>query len=138
MKFQYKKVAEGIWRPIITVRLANGNESFQCEALVDSGADLSLFPAVYGEGLGIDVSAGKKESIGGINTGGGVLYEHNITISVGGHEHDVIVGFMPDMSTQNHGILGQLGLFDLYQVTFSYLKGEIQLREYNDKVKRSW
>ena len=88
--------------------------------------------------MGIDVSGGKKESIGGINTGGGVLYKHGITISVGGNEHDVIVGFMPDMNTQNHGILGQLGLFDLYQVTFSYLKGEIQLSEYSDKVKRSW
>lgn len=98
-------------------------------------AKRSLFPAAFGEALGLDVESGTEQTIGGINASGGALYLHDVTLTVRGNDHTAQVGFMPEMSTQNFGILGKKGFFDVYQVKFSYLKGELELKEYSDKEK---
>jgi hypothetical protein len=45
----------------------------------------------------------------------------------------VKVGFMPSLSKNGHGLLGQYGFFDLYSIKFDLLKGEIELKE-NDPL----
>lgn len=60
MKFKYKKLAPGLIRPIIPITLHYHNQSVTYEALVDSGADMSMFPAQIGELLGIDIKSGQK------------------------------------------------------------------------------
>jgi hypothetical protein len=37
------------------------------------------------------------------------MYFHNVEISVGGNVHPIRAAFMPDLSTNGHGLLGQNG-----------------------------
>lgn len=66
MKFRYKKYGPGIVRPVIPVDLSFGERAVSYEALIDSGADLCIFPAEIGELLGIQVERGRSETVAGI------------------------------------------------------------------------
>lgn len=136
MKFSYKKLSSGISRPIIPIELKHRNESIRYEVRVDFGADLCIFDAEIGKALGLDVESGKENTVSGVTAGQAKYYIHNVTLFVGGRMHKIAAGFMPGLNTNGHGILGQKGFFDLYQVKFSYLKGEVELSEYSDKVKK--
>ena len=76
MKFGYKKVpappSEAFpkraysYYPLIPIGIEYKGNTTGYEALVDSGADWNVFPAVLGEVIGIDVPTGKKQEFGGI------------------------------------------------------------------------
>ncbi|MBI5400829.1 MAG: hypothetical protein HZB12_01805 [Candidatus Yonathbacteria bacterium] len=54
MKFRYAKYGQTL-RPVIPVKLRNGDNEIGYEVLVDSGADMCLFDAEIGEAIGIDI-----------------------------------------------------------------------------------
>ena len=138
MKFRYKKFllpersalfGSSLLKPILPVEIAYGAASVRYEALVDSGADFSIFDAEIGEYLGLDVRAGTPLAFGGIQErGGATAYIHEVRLRIGGHAHTVPVGFSPDIATQGFGVLGQKGFFDLFVVKFDLQKEEIELK----------
>ncbi len=132
MKFNYKKLASGILRPIIPIEVGYKDERTKYFALIDSGADISLFDAEVGESIGIDITSGEKSLIGGITEGESQpYYIHSVKITIGGWEYKTKVGFMPTLSKLGHGLLGQRGFFDLFKgVKFEFdgTRGEIELR----------
>jgi Aspartyl protease len=132
MKFRYKEITPDIKRPIIPIVLEHNGRSLALSALIDSGADISVFPAEVCEALGIDVGRGHEGILGGVVAGKTEkYYVHHLTLSVGGrHTDNVPVAFMPNLSRLGHGLLGQKGFFDLYTVKFDLLKGEIELKEH--------
>jgi Aspartyl protease len=132
MKFRYKEITADIKRPIIPIVLEHNGRSLALSALIDSGADLSVFPAEVCEALGIDIAKGEKGALGGVVAGKiEPYYIHRLTLSVGGKPFDnVPVAFMPNLSRLGHGLLGQKGFFDLYSIKFDLPRGEIELKEH--------
>lgn len=105
-------------------------KELQYAALIDSGADFSIFHAEIGEYLGIDIRSGAKEMFGGIqDRGGAEAFLHRITLVVGGWKYDTTIGFSYDIAPRGFGILGQKGFFDVFIVKFDLLKEEIELKE---------
>ncbi len=131
MKFRYKKLSTGHVRPIIPVTIKTKSNEVDFFALVDSGSDTCLFPGELGEFLGIDVEAGTLEQVGGVIEGQRrSCYIHRVTICVGGWEYKVKVRFMPDLSRNGYGILGQHGFFDQFtHVKFQKPKDVVEIKQ---------
>lgn len=127
MKFRYKRITPTLIRPIIPVVLIYNGKSIAYEALVDSGADMCVFPAQIGELVGIDIKDGQRGSLGGVIGKSGELYYHDIILSIGGNETRLRAGFTYEKKF-DHGFLGQSGIFSIYVVQFYYRKGVIELR----------
>ena len=139
MKFDYFKFilpqksdffGSSVLKPVIPIRIAFGEHSFQYEALIDSGADFSIFHEEIGEALGIDIASGWRLDFGGVQkTNAATAYLHEITLVIGGWPHKTVAGFSNDISEKSYGILGQKGFFDIFSVKFDYQKEEIELKQ---------
>ncbi len=124
MKFQYAKIPtsdprrQWISRPMLPIVVIHGARSTAVSALIDSGADRSLFHVSIGDEIEIPREAGEEEVFGGIE-GGVVRAElHRVKIEIVGMEGAVefVAGFTgaPGVSA----ILGQDGFFDQYRIKF--------------------
>ena len=137
MKFDYSKIllpeksdffGSAILKPIIPIRIAFGDRALQYNALMDSGADFSIFHTEIGEVLGMDIERGNKLPFGGVQKAGtAAAYLHTITIGIGGWNYQTTVGFSYDIADDSYGILGQRGFFDIFSVKFEYQKERIEL-----------
>lgn len=128
MKFKYKQLAPGLFRPIIPVTLHYQGHTITYEALVDSGADMCMFPAQIGELIGIDIQNGRKGTLGGVVGKTVDAYYHDIDLEIGGNITHVTAGFTEE-SKFDHGFLGQRGIFNSYTIHFFYRKGTLELRQ---------
>ncbi|MEK7592429.1 MAG: hypothetical protein AAB508_03475 [Patescibacteria group bacterium] len=132
MQFKYKRIAPGVIRPIISVTLKyKQNRPINYEALVDSGADMCVFPAQIGELLGINIKNGTSGSLSGVIGKSGKIYYHDIIVDIGGNSTQVNAGFSYSHKIQC-GFLGQKGIFNIYIVQFQYRKEFVELRPYQN------
>lgn len=116
MKFAYKNLYPGQVRPIIPISIYTPDNEVGYFAMVDSGADINLFPAELGEFLGLDIESGTEKTVAGIVQGESrPYYLHAIEIEVGDHRFTTQAGFMPDLSKNGYGLLGQHGFFDQFE-----------------------
>ena len=139
MKFRYIKFplsvrsplfGQSILKPIIPVEVSYKNKKLHYNVLIDSGADFCIFDGEVGEEIGIDVRSGNCEIFGGIQERGGAeAFLHTVTINVGGHDYETIVGFSYDIAKHGFGILGQKGFFDMFSIKFDFTKEDIELKE---------
>ena len=117
MEFRYHKLlldypspffGHSILKPIIPIRIAVGGDEVEYAALIDSGADFSIFDAEIGEYLRLDVKNGTRIEFGGIQEKGGAeAFLHQVTLNVGGRNYKTMAGFSYDIARQGFGILGQ-------------------------------
>jgi hypothetical protein len=135
MKFEFLEIPSrdpnkpSARRPYIPIRILHGNNFQDLICLVDSGADLCLFPAKIGEILGIEVESGRKERIGGIAETPIVAYVHSVRLIVRGLSGvDVEAGFTESRGIRT-GILGQRGFFDKYRITFQRSRNWVDIAE---------
>jgi len=129
MKFKYKKYAPGVLRPVIPIEILHKDVAVPYEVLVDSGADICIFDAQIAEILGIDLKNGKEQKVSGLTGISEAYYLHPVTISVGGWEYRVEVGFLPNTGKFGYGVVGQKGFFDIFIVKFDLIKEEIELKQ---------
>ena len=61
--YEYSALAGATPRPLVEVRLWHGSHSVRLIALVDSGADCSLFDASYADILGLDRGHARTEPV---------------------------------------------------------------------------
>ncbi|MBI4356177.1 MAG: hypothetical protein HY597_07005 [Candidatus Omnitrophica bacterium] len=99
-------------------------------SLIDSGADHCVFPARFGEAVGISVRRGEAYSAIGI--GEDVAYFHRITVYVqlaGKVYHfTCTVGFMAALDRTDTGLLGRHGFFELFDaITFKHRARLVEL-----------
>lgn len=129
MKFLYLKYETRILRPVITVKLSRDSHVIAAEALIDSGADISLFDAEIAEALGLKLFDGRRDEIQGLSHGSGLFYYvHDITLTVGDLVMTVPVGFMPNMPDFGYGLLGQRGFFERCLVSFDRWNETIEIK----------
>ncbi|MEK7521713.1 MAG: hypothetical protein AAB599_02860 [Patescibacteria group bacterium] len=116
-------------RPFIPVCISIENritEPFR--ALVDSGADVNLFPAVIGLMAGIDVRRGEARKVMGI---GGVeldTFYWKINLAIISRRPEIFETGANFCFEQIFPVLGRKGFFDLYKkVGFSEKRGVVEL-----------
>jgi len=130
LTFDYKKIPNGLIRPIIRaeISLARGQDGVPCEVLVDSGADHNIFKAEIGELLGLDVKSGDLYEFQGINGKKSKGYIHRVWICVKGTWFQDISVFSDEVPKGTHQVVGQVGFFNHFKVNFDYRKKAIILR----------
>ena len=137
LKFPYKKFQadpieshpdrKRLLRPVIPVRIINGDKTQRYECLIDSGADYCIFHAGIGEIIELDIKSGpilKFSGTGGIKQN---AYFHDIHIEVGGWKYSCYAGFSYDIENLPFGILGQEDFFNLFVVILDKEKERIEL-----------
>ncbi len=114
-------------RPVILITLEYQGQKRNYRALIDSGADFTIFHSLIGELLGIDIESGKEAYFGGVGGSGMRAYFHTITAQVGEHSYRLYCGFSQDIPADGYGILGQVGFFDQFKVTLDHQQEEIEV-----------
>lgn len=126
LKLPYLK-REGKSYPIIPVLLINKDKFILTEALLDSGANTSVFHAEIAEQLGIEFKAGKKIYLGGI--GGRILaYLHPVSIKINEIRFVCKIAFTEEMPVSLN-ILGRENFFEKFLISFDEIKKEITLQK---------
>ena len=110
-------------RPALTTFIEYQGKSPQQTffSIIDSGADNCIFPAKFGQLVGINITSGPTEGSRGI--GSGTTYYHNVRVwvMVGGkfYHFNCYAGFMVELDQTGVGFLGRRGFFNLFQsITF--------------------
>jgi len=137
VKFRYRKVPDNtnpksswISRPYVDVRLYHGNKYDHVRALIDTGADNSLFHSSIAKNLGIDLKAGRFQEFAGIAAGSTIdVCFHPIQLQIQGFSNgiDYEAGFTE--SDWVGALLGQSGFFDHYLITFQRYKGRFEIKD---------
>lgn len=103
-----------VYRPKIPIRLSFGHTvaRFLIDCLVDSGSDINLFPAGWGEAIGINIKKGKLHPIYGI---GGIQidsYIHKVKLYIGTRSFSTNANFSYEQTTP---LLGRDGFFNHFK-----------------------
>lgn len=130
MKFKFKKYGTNIYRPVISIRLENKNQSYKHEVLIDSGSDLCLFNADMAELLEVDLAESEQKYLGTV-AGSSPFYMHDVTIRLGDASRKIKAGFIHGMPN-SYGIVGIQGFFDQFAISFDLEKDEIVLEQKNN------
>lgn len=133
MKFPYLKLPSRDpklkWtaRPYIPIRLSGPKGGKEVYALIDSGADRSLFNIQLAEVLGLDLEKAPEEIFSGIEGGSlkAKLYKVKIQIVGMSEEIEILAGFIDSSGVV--AILGQDGFFDEFKIKFEKDHGVVEI-----------
>ena len=102
--------------PIVPLVIEHGQFSLRTEALVDSGATVSVFKDSIADYLGIRIDNGERISLQGI--GGRIIgYVHEVRIIIGDISFRASVVFSEEF-TVSMNILGRKNFFQQFIVSF--------------------
>lgn len=113
--------------PAVPIRLGHKHsiDKLPTLCLVDSGSDYNLFPADWGEALGMKVKQGIIIPILGIGEHGIITYRHRVKMYIGKFTFDVDVYFSYEQTVP---LLGRYGFFNYFKrVIFNDEKRQLEL-----------
>lgn len=103
--------------PIVDLEIEDTRGAFTPFSLcVDSGAVVSLLPATATQYLGLDPEAGRPIELGGVGRFAVRARLHELTFRIG--EASTTAPFAIAASENVPGLLGRLGIFDRFEITF--------------------
>lgn len=112
--------------PIIPIVLHQGEGVLKTEALVDFGANISVFSSDIADYLGIVLTSGKKIYLQGI--GGRIVgYIHKVQLSVGNNTFICPIVFSAELVT-SFNIIGREGFFTKFVIVFNETKNKLLLK----------
>lgn len=120
-EFDYVRIGNKFF-PIIPFLVKADKEFVPVNALVDSGATISLFNADVGRALKLDIEKGEKFYPTGIS-GKILTYLHEVIIKIGDFEIKTKVAFTDELAVKIN-LLGREDIFESFSVLF------------NDKLKK--
>lgn len=126
MTYPYQKITPTISRPLIQVVLKSQDKFVIYPVLIDSGADYCIFSIELVAVLGIKLSQ-KYISFRGIGNDKVVGFWGGIEIVIG-KAHYRTKAIFAEISQFGHGILGQQGFFDHFDVNLSYKNQTIEIK----------
>lgn len=132
IKHSFKYIKRGrVKKPLIPIQLRLNGKVVSSLALIDSGADFNIFHSDLAPILGIDLSKLKTTQFGGIKKGvpDSTAYIAALEVGVNGDFFDCPVLFSADISPNGYGVVGQLGFFDHFRITFDYDTDHIYLKK---------
>jgi hypothetical protein len=103
-------------RPYVAVRLQSNGKYWDTFGLVDSGADIVMFNQAWAGPLGLVLTPGAEEAIGGIG-GSAVAWFFNIHLTVKSKRFASRVGFGSTIPRE-FGLLGREVFFDTFNLGF--------------------
>lgn len=108
-----------IARPLLFIALIYGKSRLPCYALVDSGADRSVFPLSFALELGLSPFVGPSEPIGGLGSSNVPTYFCDLVVELPGLTNFPLrAGFTEGLNNWGLGLLGQDGFFNRFRVNF--------------------
>lgn len=114
--------------PIVSVRLTHKGKSLKIGALVDSGADISLFNADIATLLCIIPDTGKHYPIGTFAGGPDMdVWLHPIELTLNEYPAIAINVAFTNLQMPELCILGQRGFFDNFQIRFERYKDLMEI-----------
>ena len=125
MIFPYRQVTQKIRRPVIPVILKNKSKFVLYSGLIDSGADYCIFNIQIAKELDVPLQP-KKIILKGIGREKVTGYLAEVEISIDGSSYDLTAIFA-EMEEFGHGILGQQGFFEHFDVRLSYRNRQIEI-----------
>lgn len=126
LKFSYLKREEKHY-PIVPILLIYKDKFILTEALIDSGANTSVFHAEIAEQLGIESKKGEKIYLGGIS-GRILAYSHQVRIKINGIGFSCKIAFTEEMPVSLN-ILGRDNFFEKFLISFDEIKKQITLQK---------
>ncbi|MBI3283080.1 retropepsin-like domain-containing protein [Candidatus Curtissbacteria bacterium] len=127
MIFHYQEISPQIIRPIVPIVLKARNKFAVNLALIDSGADRCIFDIEIAKALSIKLRP-NKISLKGIGRDKVVGNLGEIELNINGISYDLIAIFAP-MEEFDHGILGQKGFFDHFDIRLNYRNKIIEIKK---------
>ncbi|MEK7534551.1 MAG: hypothetical protein AAB600_04400 [Patescibacteria group bacterium] len=127
MIFHYFEITPKIVRPIIPIILKSQTKLMLYSALIDSGADYSIFSLDIADALGIKLQLKDKVKFIGVGRENIDGFWSKIEIIIGDITYETHAIFA-EISEFGHGILGQKGFFDHFDVELSYKKQLIEIK----------
>jgi hypothetical protein len=120
---------QGVARPMLPVRLIGQRIGPELLALVDSGADRSLFHADIAPLVGIDLDQGRRGAMRGV---GGIVdvWSCRIGIEIERRRFEIEANFTDDPGQRGRALLGRLGIFSEFQFGFDQRAGELLIEPY--------
>ena len=126
IKFKYSPRKDKYF-PVIPITLINKDIEIETDALIDSGANISVFREELAECLEIVVEDGEEILLQGL--GGRIVgYIHELTIRINDEKFRCKIVFSKEM-TVGLNILGREGFFEHFQITFNEKQKEIILNK---------
>ncbi len=99
----------------LSTSLPNSTLTKTVDCIVDSGATRCCFHADVAEALGLDLKAGRLQTVTGIS-GPENIWIHEITLHLPGGKIRIKAGFKESLSVV--GLLGMGGFFEFFNITF--------------------
>lgn len=124
VEFSYR-YEKGSYYPIIEFILENNNQKIRADAVVDSGASISIFKADIAKAVGIDLRKGEKRIFQGASAKL-VGYVHEVTLTIDKYRFKCKVAFSEDLQT-SFNLLGRESIFDKFLLTLNEKEKKIIL-----------
>jgi len=121
------------WKPVVAVRISAGQRYQDTAALVDSGADYSIFDAEFADALGLGLTEGRPISLIGLDGKDHIGYLHRVAIRILGDAAETLPVVKAEVIfRQNHpsevgNILGRHDFFRALKVGFHEPKQKVYL-----------
>jgi len=113
---------------MLGLRLTGPNQqSFNCLACVDTGADHCVFPLTFALALGLNPLTMKKQFTGGVGSAANLTFYDTITIDFGVGGHAIYAGFTAGLEAMGFGLLGQSGFMERYNLQFNRSAGKFHI-----------
>jgi hypothetical protein len=126
MRFPYLRRGRHAY-PIVPITLSYQGRSLRTEGLLDSGANLSLFPAEIAEYLGLSLESGRPIYLSGI--GGRILgYRHQVSLAVETTAFQATIVFSAEFIS-SFNILGRDNFFKKFRITFNERQRFVEIEE---------
>ncbi|MBI3290048.1 hypothetical protein HYZ78_01495 [Candidatus Microgenomates bacterium] len=125
MTYHYLEITSVIHRPIIDIIIKSGKKFAIYPVLIDSGADFCIFHIELAKAFQIKLSK-KTTKVRGISQHPASGKWGEVELRVAGQSYKTRVLFA-EMSQFTHGVLGQRGFFEYFDVNFSLHKQTIEI-----------
>ena len=124
MVYPYQK-SDNQYFPLIKLSLIHKDSKLTIGALVDSGANISIFGADVAESLGINIESGKEVYLSGV--GGRILgYEHTIKFEIDQLVFAAKVIFSREFLV-SFNLIGRRDVFEKFVICFNEKKKQVEL-----------
>ena len=124
MKYRYtsffppESTVRWIKRPMVQIEVSGPTGKRTFDALIDSGADVSLFNTQVAELLGFDLSRAKSRNFMGISGGIEAFTLEEVEIQVEGMESSIAIPVSFVQTASVGLLLGEEGFFDAFRIKF--------------------
>lgn len=125
MTYSYLRINSKISRPIIQIIVKSKTKFAIYPVLIDSGADYCIFHTQLAEDLGIKLQ-NKTASFKGVGKNKVVGFWGEVDLKIGEVSYQTKIIFA-EISDFGHGILGQQGFFNHFDVKLSHHKQIIEI-----------